>query len=75
VFGLGWVELLIIGGAIMLIAGPTVGKRLLASARALDQTRRDLSGPGALDRLLAADDDPDLDEDGEEEARDRPRDD
>ena len=29
----------------------------------------------SLDRLLAADDDPDLDEDGEEEARDRPRDD
>lgn len=51
-FGLGWVELLIIGGVISLIAGPAMLKRLVGSARALDQTRRDLTGPGALERLL-----------------------
>ncbi|MEC7519369.1 MAG: twin-arginine translocase TatA/TatE family subunit [Myxococcota bacterium] len=66
-FGLGWMEMLIIGGAIMLLAGPVVGKRLLASAKALDQTRRDLTGPGAIDRLLGDED--------EEEPRDRASDD
>lgn len=70
-FGLGWVEMLIIGGAIMLIAGPAVGKRLLASAKALDQTRRDLTGPGALDRLLAGDEE----REGDEEPQDRSPDD
>lgn len=61
-FGLGWLELLIIGGAIMLLAGPVALKRLVGSVRALEQTKRDLTAPGAVDRLLG--------EDTEEERRD-----
>ena len=56
-FGLGWVELLIIGGVISLIAGPVALRRVVRSARDLEQTKRDLTGPGALRRLLG--DDPD----------------
>lgn len=61
-FGLGWMELLIIGGAIMLFAGPAALKRIVGAARDLEQTKRDLTGPGAIERLLG--------EGEEEEARD-----
>ena len=51
-FGLGWIEMLVIGAVISLIAGPAVLRKLLGHARALDQAKRDFPGPGALDRLL-----------------------
>lgn len=68
-FGLGWLELLIIGGAIMLLAGPVALKRLVGSARALEQTKRDLSGPGALDRFLGEGEEEDGERRGDTEDR------
>ena len=54
-FGLGWMELIIIAGAISLLAGPVALRRIVQSARELEKTKRDLTGPGALDRLLGED--------------------
>ena len=59
-FGLGWVELAIIGGVIMLLGGPVVVRRLLGTARQLQQAKNDLTGPGALERLLDTDRDDDV---------------
>jgi len=58
-FGLGWTELLLIGGVIMLIAGPAAAPKLLASfesvrrARGLDKISK---MNAALDSLSEEDD-------------------
>lgn len=59
--------MLIIGGAIMLLFGPVALKRLASSARTLQQTKNELTGPGALKRFLDVDDEDDR---GDESARD-----
>ncbi len=46
-FGLGWMELLIIGGALMLIAGPAAAPKLLAGFDAIRRAR-------GLDKLSKA---------------------
>lgn len=56
-FGLGWFELLIIAGAISLIAGPAMLRKVVGAARDVQRAKADLTGPGALDRLLGGDDD------------------
>ena len=66
-FGLGWLEFLIIGGAIALIAGPVALRRVLSAGRELQKTKDELTGPGALARLLGEGDEP---EDGRREERD-----
>ena len=54
-FGLGWMELLIIVGAIMLIAGPVAGPKLIKSLRSLLEARSGLSGATGLTKLLEID--------------------
>jgi len=68
-FGLGWVELLIIGAVVTFLAGPAALRHVVASGRALQKTKDDLTGPRALDRLLLEDDE----EPGEEERGPEPR--
>jgi Sec-independent protein translocase protein TatA len=65
-FGLGWLELLIVGGAVMLLAGPVALRRLVAAGRELQKTKDELTGPRALERLLG-------DGDDDEGARERER--
>lgn len=60
VFGLGWMELLIIAGVISLFFGPAVLRRVVRTAQEVQKAKSDLTGPGALGRLL-----------GEDEERDR----
>lgn len=60
VFGLGWIELLVIAAAVSLLAGPVALRRLVATARSVEKVKSDLTGPNALRRLM--DDAPDDDE-------------
>ena len=57
-FGLGWFELLVIAGAIALIAGPVALRRVLRGAQELHQAKQNLTGPRAIQHLLGGDDDP-----------------
>lgn len=52
---------MIIAGAISLIAGPAALRKVARSVREIEKTKRDLTGPGAIDRLLGGDDEPDED--------------
>ena len=54
-FGLGWMELLIIGGVIMLFAGPVGARKLLQSVQQLQKTKNDLMGGTPLERLQKVD--------------------
>lgn len=67
-FGLGWMELLIIGGVIMLFAGPVGAKKLFGSLRQLQRTKDELTGARGLDKLSKIDEL--LGGDGEEQASD-----
>ena len=71
-FGLGWFELLIIAGAISLIAGPAMLRKVVGAARDVQRAKADLTGPGALDRLLGGDED-ERDGDGAAGDDDEPR--
>lgn len=48
-------ELLIIGGVIMLFAGPVGAKKLLQSMQQLQKTKSDLMGGSPLERLQKVD--------------------
>ncbi|MCB9593999.1 MAG: twin-arginine translocase TatA/TatE family subunit [Sandaracinaceae bacterium] len=61
-FGLGWMEMLIIGGAISLIAGPVMLRRLVKGAQELHQMKSDLTGPRMLERLMKDDEEPEPEE-------------
>ncbi len=61
VFGLGWMELLIILGVISLFFGPAVLRRVVRTAQDVQKAKSDLTGPGALGRLLGEDDDQERD--------------
>ena len=66
-FGLGWIELLIIGGAISLLAGPVMLRKIMKGAQDLQKMKSDLTpGPRMLQRLMTDDDEP-LEEEAEEE--------
>ena len=54
-FGLGWMELLIIGGVIMLFAGPVGAKKLFQTMQDLNKTKNDLMGGTPLERLQKVD--------------------
>ncbi|MGE0784382.1 MAG: twin-arginine translocase TatA/TatE family subunit [Sandaracinaceae bacterium] len=49
-FGLGWLEILIIGGAIMLIAGPAALTKLMRTAQEIQKTKSDLMS-GNLEKV------------------------
>ncbi|MFK7989933.1 MAG: hypothetical protein AB8I08_28190 [Sandaracinaceae bacterium] len=51
-FGLGWIEIAVIGAVISFIAGPTVLRRVVGQARQLHQLKNGLTGPAMLDRLM-----------------------
>jgi len=53
VFGLGWIELLVIAGVVSLLAGPVAMRKLVKTARDVHQLK---SNPqGALDKLIGED--------------------
>jgi len=67
VFGLGWLELLVIGGGIMLVAGPAGVRKVVETVQSAQKMKSDLTGPGALKRLLLDDRPAPTDTDGEDE--------
>lgn len=56
-FGLGWMELLIIAGVISLFAGPAALRQVVKVARDVQKTKNELTGPKALERLIGDDED------------------
>jgi len=67
VFGLGWLELLVIGGGIMLVAGPAGVRKVAQTVQSAHKMKSDLTGPGALKRLLLDDRPASTDTDDEDE--------
>ncbi len=54
-FGLGWIELLVIAGVIMLFAGPAGVRKVVRTVQSLKQTKDELTGGSALDKLQKVD--------------------
>ena len=53
-FGLGWIEILIIAGLISLLAGPAALKKVMGAARQVNSVKNDFTGPRAIQRMLDA---------------------
>ena len=51
-FGLGWMEMLIIGAVVMFIAGPTAGPKLFKAVRTMYTAKRDITSGSGLDKLM-----------------------
>ncbi len=49
--------MLIIAGVISLIFGPVALRKVVKAAQDVNKVKSDLTGPGALDRLIGGDDD------------------
>lgn len=64
-FGLGWLELLVILGVVMLAAGPAGVKKLVGTARSAQRARSQLSPRAALRRLVEEDEPGDRSESSE----------
>ena len=56
-FGLGWIEILIIAGVISLIAGPVALRKIVKAAQDVNRVKSDLTGPRVFERLLGDDED------------------
>ena len=54
-FGLGGMEMLIIGAAIMWIAGPIAGPKLLQAVRSSYEAKSGITGASGLGRLVEID--------------------
>jgi len=54
VFGLGWIELLVIGGVVSLLAGPVMMRKLVKAARDVHQLKT--NPQSALDKLMGDED-------------------
>ena len=52
-FGLGWIELLVIAGVVSLLAGPVAMRKLVKTARDVHQLKT--NPQGALDKLMGED--------------------
>ncbi len=55
-FGLGWIEIAVIGAVISFIAGPAVLRRLVGQAQQLNELKNGLTGPAMLNRLMGEED-------------------
>lgn len=58
VFGLGWIEIAVIGAVISFIAGPAFLRRVVGQARQLQELKDGLTGPAMLERLMKEEPDP-----------------